>query len=223
MKLQDIFEVLSFRSASSVLASHMMSYIQALDNLRHYAENALADGMDPRRVRFTMGGPKSRWVAENYMGSRTSAGLQSVAFTLKREYPKAKEVFEKLKDIPMYAGAGTGKGKAFNRIGDLLIELGDKMESVKSLSKKIKELQDKIDDAFDNAAEDRKEEKKKEKKKDKEKGVMGVQAAAAEDVVNQVLADLPKEVRGEIRNAIAKSSNKIVALQMELAKRGIKI
>ena len=221
MKLQDIFEVLSFRSATSVLASHMMSYIQALDNLRHYAENALADGMDPRRVRFTMGGPKSRWVAENYMGSRTSAGLQSVAFTLKREYPKAEKIFEKLKDIPMYAGAGTGKGKAFNRIGELLIELGDKMESVKSMSKKIKELQDKIDKAFDGAADDRKEEKKKDKKK--EKGVMGVQAVAAEDVVNQVLADLPKEVRGEIRNAIAKSSNKIVALQMELAKRGIKI
>lgn len=47
------------------------------------------------------------------------------------------------------------------------------------------------------------------------------QNAAAENVVNAVLRNLPNGVAGDIRQAIAKSHNKIAALQAELVKRGI--
>lgn len=49
------------------------------------------------------------------------------------------------------------------------------------------------------------------------------QRGQLEDLVNSILRELPKKVSGEIRQAIARDENKIVALQRELAKRNIKI
>jgi hypothetical protein len=49
------------------------------------------------------------------------------------------------------------------------------------------------------------------------------QNVAAEKIVSDVLRGLPAGVAGDIRQAIAKSSNKIQALQVELSKRGIKL
>lgn len=52
--------------------------------------------------------------------------------------------------------------------------------------------------------------------------VMPAQYDAAERVVNDVLRRLPAGIAGDIRQAIARSQNKILALQAELNKRGIK-
>lgn len=49
------------------------------------------------------------------------------------------------------------------------------------------------------------------------------QNATANDLVSRVLRDLPSNVAGDIRNAIARSPNKIQALQRELDKRGIRL
>ena len=49
----------------------------------------------------------------------------------------------------------------------------------------------------------------------------GQQNTQAEEIVNRVLSKLPKKIAGEIRNAIARSPNKIQALQQELTKRKI--
>ena len=51
--------------------------------------------------------------------------------------------------------------------------------------------------------------------------VPGQQNAQAEQIVNNILAKLPKKVAGDIRNAIARAPNKLQALQQELAKRKI--
>jgi nicotinamide mononucleotide adenylyltransferase len=51
--------------------------------------------------------------------------------------------------------------------------------------------------------------------------VPGQQNAQAEQIVNNVLSKLPKKIAGEIRNAIARSPNKIQALHQELTKRKI--
>jgi hypothetical protein len=50
---------------------------------------------------------------------------------------------------------------------------------------------------------------------------MGQQAARAEEIVNDLLKTLPSKVAGEIRNAIARAPNKLVALKKELEKRKI--
>lgn len=44
-----------------------------------------------------------------------------------------------------------------------------------------------------------------------------------EAIINQVLMRLPKSVAGDVRNAIAKSANKLAALQAELKKRNINL
>jgi hypothetical protein len=49
----------------------------------------------------------------------------------------------------------------------------------------------------------------------------GQQNAQVEQIVNSVLAKLPKKISGEIRNAIARSPNKLQALHQELTKRNI--
>lgn len=49
------------------------------------------------------------------------------------------------------------------------------------------------------------------------------QNVAADSVVNDVLSRIDKNQAGEIRNAIAKSSNKLQALMAELTKRGIEV
>ena len=47
------------------------------------------------------------------------------------------------------------------------------------------------------------------------------QNVQAEQMINAILASLPGGIAGEIRNAIARSPNKLQALQAEIARRGI--
>lgn len=49
------------------------------------------------------------------------------------------------------------------------------------------------------------------------------QIGAAEVIVNDILSNLPAGIRGDIRNAISRYENKLLALQKELDKRGIDI
>lgn len=58
--------------------------------------------------------------------------------------------------------------------------------------------------------------------KSKKSSVSSTQNAQIETIINQVLQSLPKSVAGDLRNAIAKSPNKLAALQQELNKRNIK-
>jgi hypothetical protein len=53
--------------------------------------------------------------------------------------------------------------------------------------------------------------------------VYSQQRMAVDSIVHATLKRLPTSVSGEIRNAIARSSNKLMALQQELNKRGIKL
>ncbi len=72
------------------------------------------------------------------------------------------------------------------------------------------EAEDDTDDEYDEP------EIKPEKSK-----VPGQQNAQVEQIVNDILAKLPKNVAGDIRNAIARAPNKLQALQQELSKRKI--
>lgn len=53
--------------------------------------------------------------------------------------------------------------------------------------------------------------------------IAGQQNQHAEEIINHVLSRLPSRIAGDIRNAIAKSPNKLAALRTEAAKRGITI
>ena len=57
----------------------------------------------------------------------------------------------------------------------------------------------------------------------KEPSNFGSQANQAEAMINDILNQVPANQRGDIRNAISKSSNRLQALVVELQKRGIKL
>lgn len=52
---------------------------------------------------------------------------------------------------------------------------------------------------------------------------MGQQASHADSIVSDILRKLPGKIAGDIRNAIARSPNKLQALQAELQKRGVRV
>ena len=58
---------------------------------------------------------------------------------------------------------------------------------------------------------------------DPSNAINGQQRTVANDLVHMALKRLPASVAGDIRNAIARSGNKLLALQQELDKRGIKL
>lgn len=51
--------------------------------------------------------------------------------------------------------------------------------------------------------------------------VRGQQAQQAEQIINQVLRDLPKDVASDIRSIVMRSDNKLQALQQEMKVRGL--
>lgn len=52
---------------------------------------------------------------------------------------------------------------------------------------------------------------------------LGQQSSQAEEIVNSILKKLPSRISGDIRNAIARSPNKLQALQAELQKRNVQV
>ena len=59
--------------------------------------------------------------------------------------------------------------------------------------------------------------------KNREPSIISKQNTEVENIINDVLGRIDKRQAGEIRNVIAKSSNKLMALNQELSKRGIKV
>jgi NADH:ubiquinone oxidoreductase subunit len=62
-----------------------------------------------------------------------------------------------------------------------------------------------------------------DKAADEKRAMRAQQQSQIENLVNSVLAKLPRGVAGEIRNAIARDPNKLHALQSQLARRGINL
>jgi hypothetical protein len=52
---------------------------------------------------------------------------------------------------------------------------------------------------------------------------LGQQRSQVEQIVNNVLASLPKSIAGEIRNVVARSANKLATLKSELDRRNINL
>lgn len=95
--------------------------------------------------------------------------------------------------------------------------------SIRNFYELWKKLHDEWDREWGKAADTRANREQKQREKAGEKQAASSQRSQAEDIVQQVLNSLPKNVAGEVRNAIARSDNKLLALQQELHKRGITV
>lgn len=221
MKINELIESASkqstTRSIVAALSSPINAYYEAVsDALQKMYDNKgsiKGSGM-------VIGGFSSRWVDRFYTNK-----LQRDLQDLVKQYPKATQDLKKFLD--QYKTGTTLK------FGDLQQELPEILEDVadeisdsalkhRAINWKTRrtELQKLVADLKDAEQEEPHTPAKKSKNKD---SAVSSQLSQIETLVNNVLKDLPKKQAGEIRQAIAKSDNKLQALGAELQKRNIKL
>lgn len=192
---------------------------EALGNL---AQKLADDQGSLKGYPMLAGGIGSRWYQSFYVNR-----LQSELYDLVKYAPNAtKELTNFLKQYP------ESFGDVASALPDILLQVAKRINNQglgraahawierreKHLSFVAKLRQQLKDDNDEYRAQNA-----PSKPKSNGPSAAGKQASAAEELVNNVLKGLPKEQASEIRAAIAKSDNKIQALQRELVKRGINI
>lgn len=97
------------------------------------------------------------------------------------------------------------------------------VEARDEFQRKLKEME--TEAQIDQEARDRSNFGEPKSKGDKGGDAMlaAQQRRQADEVVNQIINRLPANVRGDVRNAIARSDNKLQALEKEIMRRGLKI
>ena len=142
--------------------------------------------------------------------------------TLLQKNPKAAEKIRDFLDIDRddrghisFTAIGRSLPKILNDVGQRMGD-DDLRRFGANWTKRQKDYEDFLDQV--QVEDDDSDEPKQNKD-----NIIGRQNAAVEDMVNQILSSIDKKAAGEIRNSIAKDSNKLQALQRELAKRNIKV
>jgi hypothetical protein len=91
------------------------------------------------------------------------------------------------------------------------------LENYAKSDKKAKKKVSRVDNISDKYAD------KKDQEDAARKAALAKSRTQAEQLVNNVIRALPPKIAGEIRNAIARDDNKLVALKRELDRRNIKM
>lgn len=225
MRLFDIlFESVSEESAKSTVYSTMSSYVRVLSEILRRVQNQIAEGGSLRAVKFIQGAPKAKWVSDNFMGNRRSAGLLGAAMTLKREGPKdTRGIFDQISQMRMSAFVASGKSKMFEAFGDMFINLGYMDSDYTQIAERIERSRSEILSAINEyrAKLSRQQSSERREERREHGRFRSAQNVQSEEMVNNILSQLPPKVSGEIRNVIARSDNKLQSLMRELEKRGI--
>jgi hypothetical protein len=212
---EDISPEASVRTIVDILTTQLPSLYRQLEAMAEkYAAN---HGRIDKGFSFVSGGPKSRWFHSVYFKELKPA-LYSL---LKSLPPKYKD------DLADFLNKTIGEGSFRNIQDDLLDILGDISTLTKNQKLKggVSAAKHAVRNYQNHLAQlNRDEEDDIEEpviKKPEEPNLARQQNAAVEEIINDALARLGGKQAGEIRNAIAKSGNKLQALQKEFEKRGI--
>lgn len=146
-------------------------------------------------------------------------------------YATAEQRYEKDSSFGQHVTQLENLPSLLNKIAPLA---GEYKEKVKTAAVRLKnaingfyalweKLHSEWDNAWGDAADVRKEKEQKQKSKKDIQQTTGAQSSQADTIINQVLGDLDKKVAHDIRTAISRSDNKLLALQQELSKRNIKM
>lgn len=182
------------------------------------------------------------WFNDNYASSKGKPGhsVHSQLMFLSKNGPLqgvAKSVLQSVTQV-MQIENKTSASQQLNILSRGLINLGEAIpgtqlskhpdaakivkgtERLKASRELMNDLSNQLKDI--KASQNRNPKDNADKIKDKEtKSLSGQQNDQAHTVVNQVLATLPKDVASQIRQAIAKSDNKLQALQIEMKKHNL--
>ena len=207
------------RTISDVLTVQLPQLYQNLGNL---AENlANSRGVDDSFIKafqFVSGGPKKKWYSDVYF-THMNPALHS--------FSKFLNTTER---TILQNALNNAVGGSFPVLwGDIIPALKDIARSTKNekLSRAIQSAitsREQFDAKLSKiVASGKYDDYEDEIKTPSTPSIVGQQNAEVEGIIRDVLSRISPKHAGEIRNAIAKSSNKLAALQNELNKRNIRV
>jgi len=237
MRIHEILaESASYESTIQVILTVLDSPINILYHnldraLEEYYRNADPQALinDPRADRWGLvkGTHTNRWV-ENFWSSELRSNLHDLVKYRPKQTPELKRY---LSVLDGQASRERDKFKTIEKqIPGILERLGKSLKNPRlqelsrnwqRLSAELEKKREKIRDRYISDFQDQTSTSSTSQSSSNQLG--GQQAQQAEQIVNAILSDIPKREAGEIRQAIARSSNKLQALQQELTKRNIKL
>jgi hypothetical protein len=192
------------------------------DKLKFMAKRYVHDhGELNRGWKMVEMGEGARWVQNMY-----NAQLKGALYALTKYNPK------RTGDLTEFLAGREVNGeiemkRSFNNISselpEILAKVGNYIESPELTKAARRWMQNKNDyENYLNGLEDDGDDYNTASKPEKSK-LPGQQNAQADQIVNDILKKLPNKVAGDIRNAIARTPNKLQSLQAELQKRGVSV
>lgn len=236
MKLVDILieGILTSDEAYRVLANKVHELIHFYSYLQDLAANAETD----KKAKFLVASAKARWFSKNYLSTRGSIGLQDMLKELQRDSLQSSKEIRAVTFLPIHSirsvkeETGETASKNFATIEQLLPiilrQLANTVPAATDASRLASLFEKGRDSVLSRAPPPEEKQPKKREREWKappreDEKLHSQQMRQSEEMVNQILNNLPENIRGEIRNSIARSGNKLIALRQELTTRGIKL
>jgi hypothetical protein len=193
------------------------------ENLKYLAKKYVrAHGELDRGWNMVAMGPGSKWVEQFYKDKLKNELYDLIRYNSR--YTVELQQFLRGVEINGELDVKRSFSNISRELPPILITLGDKLQSpqlVKSAQRWMQNLKDY--QMYLASLEDDEEDDYAPTTSTPKSTVPGQQNAQVEKIVNDTLAKLPKNISGEIRNIIARSSNKLQALQQELNSRNITV
>ena len=204
----------TLKSVSNDIGNSISILYDRLEQLvqKYYDNNGAVKGAGK-----LVGGMKGQWFQTFYVNR-----LQNELYDLKRHAPK------QTRDLSDFLRSMMKKEASFKHLEkelpELLLDIGRSLEYqdlTKNAQKWIKQREQFIDRMSELSVDDDGQYEPTKNKPEKS-DIPGKQASQVEELVNSVLKKLPKRDATEIRQAVARSDNKLQTLAAEMNKRGLK-
>lgn len=220
MRLYEFTESISQNTISSDLVDGMVTrFADMHSSIRKILKNAYDNNggeLSSRAIRLIVGGQKSR-IKNNEYDSSLKPALYSL--------------LDKTKDNDLKSFLSQSVNDQYNMsaiektLPQVLLKLSRKLNNKRletAVQVWIKEIN--ITKSFIESLESHDEDEDDNDISEPEvKSSIGSQYSAIDKIVNDALSRVDKKIAGDIRNAISKSDNKLLALQNEFRKRGINL
>lgn len=224
MKLQLILEAVDRRSAVPAITDYASQLALVLKGAVSAARDAAKTADTPRTVKGAAGKRLARWFNDNYFNGfeRTLRALGS------------REVDQALGRVTVHGSRAEREESGITASGTLLTLINTLPAALRKATPELGRAADVLSRAADEFIRDMEQITKSMQQSDEDEPTQklprreegpdarGQQADQAEGIINSVLANLPRDIAGDIRNEIRRSSNRLQALQAALQKRNIR-
>ena len=195
------------------------------ENLKYLAKKYVRDhGELDRGWNMVAMGPGSKWVEQFYKDKLKNELYDLIRYNSR--YTVELQKFLRGVEINGELDIKRSFSNISRVLPPILVTLGDKLQSpqlAKSAQRWMQNLKDYHAYLASSEIDDDDEDDYTPAVATPKSTVPGQQNAQVEKIINDILTKLPGNVSGEIRNIIARSSNKLQALQQELTNRNLSV